>query len=329
MSRVLVLGSNSFSGASVVKEFLDLDFEVFGLSRSPEVPNCYSPYHSSRNLSRFQFKSLGSNFDPKQVIDICNKYNIRKVLNFSAQSMVSQSWDSPQDWYETNCVWLSKLVNEFSSWGKLEKFIQFSTPEVYGSTEGWVTENFNFNPSTPYAISRAASDFHLRAMQKAKDFPVVFTRAANIYGPGQPKYRIVPRAILSGMSRQQLPLHGEGKSKRSFIFADDVSKAIVRILDKGTVGDTYHISTTHVLEIRDLVFKIAEILDIPFDSFVKFVPELPGKDNAYLLDSTKLRDELGWSDVTNLERGLDLTISWAKQYYKELEMLPSNYIHRS
>lgn len=302
-------------------------YEVFGISRSPELPLSYRPYDS--NSRNFHFLQLGSNFDTDEVVSICKTKKITKIINFVAQSMVGQSWDEPQDWYETNCVWLAKLTKSLLSMDNLECFLHFSTPEVYGSTLGWTKEQFRFNPSTPYAISRAAGDQHLQVLHDLKGFPVVFTRAANIYGPFQPRYRIVPKTILSALNKQRLKLDGGGNSERSFIFADDVSKALEAILDKKFIGNTYHISTNQTVTIRKLVEEILGILGVEFDSIVDLVADRPGKDTAYLLDSGKLRSDTGWSDTTGLTEGLNKTIAWAKSHLNSLLRLPAEYIHRS
>lgn len=302
-------------------------YRVFGISRSSEVPACYRPYETDNE--HFSFKSMGSNFEPAQLVELCEAENIEYVLNFSAQSMVSQSWQKPSDWYQTNCVWLSNLVTSFNSWGKVKKFIQFSTPEVYGSTPSWIAESNQFNPSTPYAISRAAGDQHLLAMHKTMNFPVILTRAANIYGPFQPRYRLIPKLILNALTGEKLKLHGGGASQRSFIFEEDVGVAVLKVMRQGKVGETYHISTQLALPIIEVVKKVTDLMQVPFKDVVEVVEELPGKDSAYLLNSSKIRNELGWADETSLEQGISRTIKWAKDNLEQLLNQPSDYQHRS
>lgn len=327
IEKVLVLGSNSFSGANTIKVLLEKGYEVFGMSRSPQVPLSYRPYDS--NTKGFHFLQLGSNFDTESVASFCKTNRISKLINFVAQSMVGQSWIQPEDWYETNCVWLAKLTNSLLKLDNFECFLHFSTPEVYGSTSGWQMEHFSFNPSTPYAISRAAGDQHLKILQEQTGFPVVLTRAANIYGPFQPRYRIVPRAIISALTNQRLKLDGGGSSERSFIFADDVSNALVGIIEKRLIGKTYHISTNHTLTIRALVEEIFGLLGAEFDSIVDVVADRPGKDSSYLLNSDKIRVETGWQESVNLVEGLSDTIAWAKDHLDSLLALPPEYVHRS
>ena len=132
INSILVLGSNSFSGSVLTRLLLENKFNVIGINRSQEISLPYRSYFESGNIENFQNFELGSNYEPKDVIEICKEKRIDSIVNFAAQSMVAHSWDSPWDWYETNCVWLSRLSHELINWGGLKKFIHFSTPEVYG-----------------------------------------------------------------------------------------------------------------------------------------------------------------------------------------------------
>ena len=166
------------------------------------------------------------------------------IVNFAAQGMVAESWLNPEHWYQTNVVSQVKLHDEIRKVDCIKKYVHISTPEAYGSTDGgWLKENYNFSPSTPYAVSRAACDLHLLSFYKAYSFPVVFTRAANVYGPAQQLYRIIPRTMLSARLGRKLNLHGGGISVRSFIHMEDVSSATYKISLQGNIGETYHIST--------------------------------------------------------------------------------------
>jgi len=228
----------------------------------------------------------------------------------------------------TNVVSNVRLHEMLRNDGALERYVHVTTPEVYGSTDGWVRENAPFNPSTPYAVSRAASDMSLRTYFNNYRFPVVSTRAANVYGPGQQLYRIMPRTIVAAMGGQKLRLDGGGTSVRVFIHMLDVSDATLRIAQKGTLGDTYHISSDRLISIRDLVEMILKRLGKSFDDCVEIGPDRPGKDTAYQLDSSKLRTELGWQDTISLESGIDDMVRWAERFKDELTQLPARYVHK-
>jgi dTDP-glucose 4,6-dehydratase len=250
------------------------------------------------------------------------------VVNFAAQSMVGESWKNPDHWMMTNVVSTVRLHDRLRGHDFLDRYVHVTTPEVYGSTEGWVKEDAPFNPSTPYAVSRAAGDMSLRTYFAQYGFPVVFTRAANVYGPGQQLYRIIPRTILSAMAGKTLMLHGGGVSTRSFIHMRDVAEATLRIALEGELGATYHISTDRMISIRGLVEMIVAMLGKSFEETVEVAPERAGKDTAYMLESSKLRSELGWHDEVGLEQGVEETIAWARRFAPDLMDMSWDYEHK-
>ena len=328
MEKILVIGSNSFSGASFCSYALERGTHVLGTSRSTEPLDALLPY-KWHDHSRFQFHQLDLNNDLPAIKALIAKEKPAYVVNFAAQSMVAESWENPADWFMTNAVSTIKLHNELRQLNFLKRYVHISTPEVYGSCSGFVTEDNPFNPSTPYAVSRAAADMSLRTFYQAYQFPVVSTRAANVYGPGQQLYRIIPKTILFILMGKKIQLHGGGHSTRSFIHIDDVSDATWKIMLNGQNGDTYHISTDSVISIRDLVQKICLRLKRPFDEHVEVVGERLGKDAAYHLDSSKIRREQNWQDAITLDAGLDECIEWVKKHFDVLKNQPHQYIHKA
>lgn len=247
MSKVLVLGSNSFSGASFCSFLVQQGIDTVGASRSPELDEVYLPYRWGSPSGNFRFEQIDLNHDLDELIALINKERFSTIVNFAAQSMVGQSWDHPEDWMTTNVVSGAKLAEKLRHLDFLDKYVHVTTPEVYGSTDGWIKEDTPFNPSTPYAVSRAAGDMTFKIYHEAFDLPIVSTRAANVYGQGQRLYRIIPRTILSILTDKKLQLHGGGVSTRSFIHMDDVSPATWAIAQEGTIGETYHISTPRIV----------------------------------------------------------------------------------
>jgi len=327
--RIAIVGSNSFSGAHFASYALGEGHEVFGLSRSPEPHNLFLPYKWCENRDHhFEFLQADLNEQLSLALDSINNFAPDVVVNFAAQSMVGQSWERPQDWYQTNVVTLSRLINGLQSVKSLGKYVHITTPEVYGSTPDWISENENFAPSTPYAVSRAAGDMHLLALHRATGFPVVFTRAANVYGPGQQLYRIIPKAALSARLGRELPLHGGGTSRRSFIHINDVADATLRVTQAGTPGETYHISTDEVVSISNVVARVFEIAGVDSMPFVSPAEDRVGKDSGYFLNSSKIRREMGWNPEIGLEEGLRSVIDWVTDNIDALESLPTEYIHR-
>jgi len=326
--KFLVLGSNSFSGATFVDFLAAKGYDVLATSRSEEPHPAFLPYKWQKRPGQVHFQQIDINHDLDRLEALMARERPTHVVNFAAQSMVGESWLNPDHWMMTNVVSNVRLHEMLRNDGALERYVHVTTPEVYGSTDGWVRENAPFNPSTPYAVSRAASDMSLRTYFNNYRFPVVSTRAANVYGPGQQLYRIMPRTIVAAMGGQKLRLDGGGTSVRVFIHMLDVSDATLRIAQKGTLGDTYHISSDRLISIRDLVEMILKRLGKSFDDCVEIGPDRPGKDTAYQLDSSKLRTELGWQDTISLESGIDDMVRWAERFKDELTTLPARYVHK-
>ena len=330
-STIAIIGIQSFSGGSFAKFLLERDFSVVGFARSTKVDRTLLPYAKwlEQNPSRINIIPANILNDTEVISNRIQESGAEIVVNFAAQSMVAESWISPEDWYDVNVSALAKLVQNLvnNKNCNLKKFIQFTTPEVYGSTEGLIKENWNLNPTTPYAISRAASDFHLRALASTFDFPVIFTRAANVYGPHQKLYRVIPKLIVKAIKEETFELHGGGTSLRSFIHAEDVSNALMKITDQGIIGETYHISTEEFVSIADLVGLILTKLGKDFSKCVKIVDDRPGKDSAYLLDSAKIRSELRWKDEISLSEGIDTVVDWINQQWSILKDLEPHYVH--
>ncbi len=327
--KIAVIGSNSFSGSSFSNYLLDLGYRVYGFSRSVEPDSVFLPYKWNNKSDNFIFNQIDLNHDVDRLINIIKDNKIQYIVNFAALGMVAQSWKKPDDWYQTNVVGQVKFHDSLRKLNNIEKYIHITTPEVYGSTNGWIKESYSFNPSTPYAVSRAACDLHLMSFFHAYEFPVIFTRAANVYGPAQQLYRIIPRPILFSKINKQLHLHGGGYSERSFIHIDDVSSATYKILKNGKIGECYHISTNDLISIRDLVKKICDLNNSDFNSLVIDSDERLGKDQSYMLDSNKIRNELNWSEKINLNDGIIQTIDWVSSNIKTLKQLPHNYIHKA
>jgi dTDP-glucose 4,6-dehydratase len=326
--KFLVIGSNSFSGAQFIKYLLENGINAIGVSRSNEINDVYLPYKWGNKKENFKFYSIDINNQLDELVEILNDFKPEYIVNFAAQGMVAQSWETPQDWYQTNVVGQVKLHDQLRKLKFIEKYVHVTTPEAYGSTDGWIKESFNFAPSTPYAVSRAACDLHLMSFFKAYNFPVVFTRAANVYGPGQQLYRIIPRTMLYARLGRKMKLHGGGVSTRSFIHMDDVSAATFKIALDSIPGESYHISTNETITIRGLVEKICELTKANFTELVDVSEDRLGKDQAYLLDSTKLRENFNWQDKINLEQGLIDTLSWVDNNIEILKSLPADYIHK-
>lgn len=328
MSKIFVLGSNSFSGADFVRHALKQGATVFGLSRSEEPNAVFLPYKRDASVVNFLFHQMDINNDLDGILELIDQEKPQYIVNFAAQSMVGQSWECPEHWFMTNALSTTRLFSQLHKRDFLKKYVHITTPEVYGNTEGWIKEDTPFNPSTPYAVSRAAGDMSLKSYVDNFKFPAVGTRAANVYGAGQQLYRIIPRTILFILLGKQLELHGGGLSQRSFIHINDVSDATWKVMLNGTLGNTFHISTNEIVSIRQLVELICDKMNVDFEKHVTVGPERIGKDAAYMLDSNKCRTELGWSDQVSLVEGIEECIKWVDSNLDVLKEQPHDYIHK-
>ena len=329
--RWLIIGSNSFSGASFISYLLSCGEEVTGISRSQEIRRPFKVYEetlSANERSQFTFYQVDLNTDVALLEDIITNVSPQIIINFAAQSMVAQSWEFPKHWFDTNASSFCDVLQVLGRCKSLKKYVHFSTPEVYGSTSQAIGETTAFNPTTPYAISRAAGDFLVRAYREAYDLPAIITRASNVYGSGQQLYRLIPRAILLALTGGKLTLDGGGSSDRDFIHIHDVSAALYKLATGDTASNEFHISTENQIKIYDLVTKIGNILGKPIDDFVEMGPERLGKDTSYDLSSELLRKETGWSPQIPLSTGLESVVSWVKENQNVLTNLPKDYIHK-
>ena len=326
--RYAILGSNSFAGAAFVARALAEGADVIGFNRSLEPSSIFLPYLNIKGSGSYTFIQADINHDLDAILTRLDIFRPQVVVDFAGQGMVAESWQNPAQWYNTNIVAKVKLHDQLRCRDWMERYVRISTPEVYGSQENLLQETWQYNPSTPYAVSHAAVDQSLRAFHQQYDFPVIFTRFANFYGPGQQLYRIVPRTIIYALLGKKLQLQGGGTSVRAFISGVDVANAVMLSIDFGVVGDAYHFSPERFLTIRQVIEIICSRMGVDFAELVEISPDRLGKDQAYLMDSRKARRELGWQDSLTFEEGVDATVQWVKDYFDEISSLPLNYIHK-
>ena len=329
MKTALILGSNSFTGSHLVQKFLEKEYKVIGISRSKQYSNIMLPYlYSDKKHSNFKFLQLDANNNLKEILEICDSYEPSIIANFAAQGEVRNSWKFPSQWYQTNTISVVKLTDELRKRDYIQKYLAASTPEVYGSTQNNISESFNYNPSTPYAASKLGGDLHLMTLFKNYNFPVAFTRSANVYGVHQQLYRIIPRSIIYLKLNKKIQLHGNGQSQRSFINIKDVSDATFKVISKGKNGEIYHISKNEFVTIYSLVQKICEIMGFNFEESTELVSENFGQDSKYSISSKKIKKELNWSPKVSLETGLVETIKWINDNWKIIQKMPLEYVHK-
>lgn len=327
MQRTLVLGSNSFAGSQFVAHALS-NRKVLGLNRSAEHSELFLPYKQAANADQYQFFKLDLNQDFEQMMDRITDFQPQVIVDFAGQGMVAESWQHPEQWYQTNIVSKVRLHQALVGKSWLKRYIRISTPEVYGSSESLIDESAAYNPSTPYAVSHAAIDMSLKAYHKQFDFPVIFTRFSNFYGPGQQLYRIIPRTIIYALTGQKLMLHGGGHAVRAFIHGSDVAEAIDSAIHNGVNGETYHFSTNDFVTIKQLVENIHQLMDVANTELIQVTDDRLAKDLKYLMDDSKAYKELAWKPKVVLHDGLNQTIDWVKHNLTAITQQSMNYQHK-
>ena len=304
--HIAVIGASSFSGRAFCEVAVEHGAEVVRLSR-PE-------FDLNTNM-RGIMRAISAN--------LCDY-----VVNYAALNMVGESWQHAADYMRTNALAVTTLADALSKYGGLRKYLHVSTPEIYGpSAEVAIRETTHYQPSTPYAVSRAAADMQLIAYHNTYGLPVCFTRTVNVYGPGQQPYRIIPKTVLCCELGSVLQLHGGGTSARSFIHVRDMAEAAWTVLTKGNPGEAYHASGPEEITIFALVERIIGMIGARFRDVVVMDEDRPGKDRLYRLDDSKLRG-LGWEPKIGLDKGLRETVNWFRERAGRYTLEQLEYEHR-
>lgn len=329
MAKHIVIGSNSFSGQDFIDLLLDdPSNEVIGISRSSEYPDYFLRYKQRENLTNYSFQKFDLNLEMPQFLEFLDTTEPQTITNFAAQSEVGPSWENPDQWFQTNCVSLARLVKHLSERDYLDRYLHISSPEVYGSCESLVTETSPVNPSTPYAASKAAADMLLKSFAEYKGFPLVTVRATNVYGARQQLFKIMMRTSIFIRLNRRIPLHGGGQAVKSYIHIRDVSKGEKVVLERGRLGEIYHLSPEKGIRVRDVVAALANAMGKRLEDVAEDVEERLGQDAVYEIDSTKVRDEFGWRPLISFEDGVQEIVAWIDKYWSQIQDAPHDYIHR-
>jgi dTDP-glucose 4,6-dehydratase len=326
--KVAVIGSNSFSGSDFIDLLLEDDNnDVIGISRSPEKSSLFLSYKKHSNPN-FTFYQMDLNKDVDKILQLFDSFKPDYIVNFAAQSEVAPSWEHPEHWFQTNVVSLSRLMNGLKSSKFLRRYVHISSPEVYGTCTGKVTEDTPLNPSTPYAASKAAADMFLFTLVKNYNFPMVMIRATNVYGPHQQLWKIIPRSAIYLNIGRKIQLHGGGAAVKSFIHIRDVSRGELCAMNHGRPGEIYHLSPDNSgYSVRDVVQRVCKARGRVFDECIENVGERLGQDAAYVIDSTKAREELGWRPQVSINNGIKEVVDWVDGNINSFSNENLDYIH--
>jgi dTDP-glucose 4,6-dehydratase len=324
--KILVTGGAGFIGSALVRHLIrHTNHEAMVVDKLTYAGNLASlaPVHGHQ---RYQFSRT----------DICNRpavgelfstFDPDAVVHLAAESHVDRSIDGPAEFINTNIVGTYILLEVARAhWRKLGsraqgfRFLHVSTDEVYGALkdEGRFTEESRYDPRSPYSATKAASDHLVRAWSHTYGLPILLTNCSNNYGPHQFPEKLIPLAIIKGLSGELMPVYGRGLNVRDWLFVDDHAKALTLVLESGRVGETYNIGGSAERRNIDVVSAICDAMDkliqcptaSSFRKLIHFVPDRPGHDFRYAIDFSKLATEFGWSPQHSFETGLEATVKW-------------------
>lgn len=288
-------------------------FDVFGIGRSPQkVPAMWQVFEGYRYYQAHLVMQLES------AVAILDTERPDIIVNFAAQGEGQASFGSRAHlFYRTNTIALVELVQCLLEKPYLKRFIQIGTSELYGSVTAPSKETDPIRPTNPYAISKAAFDLHLEAMRSMYAFPATIIRPSNCLTRGQQLHRIIPRAIIASLSGNKLPLHGGGVAQKSYLSADDLSRAVLKSLS--LEQDTFNCGPDSPVSIRQVVELCVSACGKKFEDVVDVAPERMGQDSVYWIDSSKLKSH-GWKPEVSLEEGIKDMVRWVKKYPELLTM---------
>ena len=328
--KILVTGGAGFIGSALIRHIIDnTDHGVVNVDKLTYAGNLESLV-TVEDSPRYFFEQ----------VDICNAIEIRRILDqyqpdivmhLAAESHVDRSIDGPGDFIQTNIVGTYVLLEEARFyWSKLDevkkenfKFHHVSTDEVYGDLEGTddlFKETTSYAPSSPYSASKASSDHLVRSWQRTFGLPTLITNCSNNYGPYQFPEKLIPLIILNALSGKELPIYGDGKQIRDWLFVDDHARALLHVALNGVTGETYNIGGHNEKQNIEVVKTVCSILDelIPskiagidsYEQLITYVADRAGHDVRYAIDATKIANELGWTPEETFETGIQKTVQW-------------------
>ncbi len=337
---ILVTGGAGFIGANFVRTSLDVSDEtIVNLDKLTYAGNLESLQSVSQN-DRHIFEK-GDITDVALIDSLLRKYRPRAIVNFAAESHVDRSILGPEAFIETNIVGTFRLLEASRRyWTEMEaekqatfRYLQVSTDEVYGSlspNDAAFSETNKYEPNSPYSASKASSDHLVRSYQHTYGLPTLTTNCSNNYGPFQFPEKLIPLIIHNALDEKPLPIYGDGRQIRDWLYVEDHCDAIRSVLANGRVGETYNVGGESEMTNLDVVSIVCEILDRlrPRDKgkyfdLVTYVTDRPGHDRRYAVDISKIKSELGWTPAESFETGIEKTVRWYLDHQTWIEHIKS------
>lgn len=309
MKKILVTGGADFIGSNFIRYILNKysDYEVINLDKLSYASNINSLLDVIKDK---KYKFIKGSINDYKLLKEVFSNKIDYVINFAAESHVDRSIEDPLLFTINNTIGTHTLLETARIYG-VEKFIQVSTDEVYGTLGkyGLFSETSNLNPTNPYSASKASADLICLSYYKTYQFPIVITRCCNNYGPYQFPEKLIPLMTINALNGNKLPVYGDGENIREWIYVIDHCRAIDMVMESGKLGEVYNIGTGQEESNIKIVKTILKILD-KTEEFIEFVEDRPGHDLRYALDNTKIVNEIGWRPIYDLGNGLIETIKW-------------------
>ncbi len=315
MKNLLVTGGCGFIGSNFINYMLDTykDIKIVNIDKLDYCSDINNVYHKEKY--KLIVSDINNSFNIKNVLE---NHCIDIVVHFAAQSHVDNSFGNSIQFTRDNVLGTHTLLECCRVYGKIEKFVHISTDEVYGEVDAdhkGCNEKSLLNPTNPYAATKAAAEFLVRSYYHSFNLPVVITRGNNVYGPRQFPEKLIPRFISNLLIGKMCPIHGEGKTRRNFIYVDDVSRAVDTILRKGEINEIYNIGSDDEYSVMDVLKTLIEEIGIksPIEEVSEFVEDRVFNDFRYCVDSSKL-EKLGWEKTISFKEGMNRTILWYKEH---------------
>lgn len=323
MKTILITGGAGFIGSHVVREFVLKypAYKIINLDALTYAGNLEN-LKDIEDLPNYHFIKADI-VDAKQVLDIFEKHQPEGVIHLAAESHVDRSITNPLEFVMTNVIGTVNLLNAAKHIWKDnyegKRFHHVSTDEVFGALgdEGFFTETTKYDPHSPYSASKASSDHFVRAYHETYGLPIVLTNCSNNYGPNHFPEKLIPLCIHNILNNKPLPIYGDGKYTRDWLFVIDHAKAIDLVFHEGKNGDSYNVGGFNEWKNIDLVKELCKQMDEKLgrptgtsEQLITFVKDRPGHDLRYAIDATKMNKELGWKPSVTFEEGLSITIDW-------------------
>ncbi len=328
MNKIVITGGLGFIGSNLVELLINKGFKVINIDKVSYASNFYNTHEFKKN-NKYKFFKIDIN-NKKKVLGIFNKYKPICIFNLAAESHVDRSIDSPKEFIESNILGTFNLLEAFRNYSKSNsksKLIHVSTDEVYGDIiKGRTDENYPYNPSSPYAASKASSDHLVISYIRTFGIRAIITNCSNNYGPKQHPEKLIPKMIYNIITNKSLPVYGDGKNSREWIYVKDHCEALFKVFTSGKIGENYNIGSNknyNNIKICQTLIKVAkENISIGKNVKLKFVKDRPGHDKRYALDSYKIIKNLKWKPKTSFSDGIKKTFKWYlnnQKYYKSLK----------